>query len=130
MQLPNKFSSIFKGTCHVTIDKCSVNSKIRFTDLMNILQALAGKHSDLGGMSYFDMQKNHQAWVLSSMRIEVENLPQWHETIEMETWIETLAGIKSIRDFEVFLNEKKIIGINSLWVCVNTEKTQTRSHFN
>lgn len=122
MNLPDKFSSKYKGSCQVTIDKCSINSKIRFTDLMNILQALAGKHSDLGGMSYFDMQKNNQAWVLSSMRIEVEDLPQWHETIEMETWIETLAGIKSIRDFEVFLSEKKIIGINSLWVCMNTQK--------
>ncbi len=48
MNLPDKFSSKYKGSCQVTIDKCSINSKIRFTDLMNILQALAGKHSDLG----------------------------------------------------------------------------------
>jgi len=122
MNLPNKFSSKYKGTCQVTIDKCGVNSKIRITDLMNLLQAVAGKHSDLGGMSYFDMQQNNQAWVLSSMRIEIEDLPQWHETLEIETWIETLAGVKSIRDFDVFLNEKKIIGANSLWVVLNTLK--------
>lgn len=122
MNLPDKFSSRYKGSCQVTIDKCSVNSKIRITDLMNLLQAVAGKHSDLGGMSYFDMQQNNQAWVLSSMRIEIENLPQWHETIEIETWIETLADIKTIRDFDVFLNDEKIIGGNSLWVVLNTEK--------
>ena len=122
MNLPDKFSSKYKGSCQVTIDKCSVNSKIRITDLLNLLQAVAGKHSDLGGMSYFDMQQKNQAWVLSSMRIEIENLPQWHETIEIETWIETLAGIKTIRDFDVFLNDEKIIGGNSLWVVLNTEK--------
>ncbi|MEG1265451.1 MAG: thioesterase [Myroides sp.] len=122
MNLPDKFSSKYKGSCQVTIDKCSVNSKIRITDLMNLLQAVAGKHSDLGGMSYFDMQLKNQAWVLSSMRIEIEKLPQWHETIEIETWIETLAGIKTIRDFDVFLNDEKIIGGNSLWVVLNTEK--------
>ena len=122
MNLPDKFSSKYKGSCQVTIDKCSVNSKIRITDLLNLLQAVAGKHSDLGGMSYFDMQQKNQAWVLSSMRIEIENLPQWHETIEIETWIETLAGIKTIRDFDVFLNDEKIIGANSLWVVLNTEK--------
>lgn len=122
MNLPDKFSSIYKGFCEVTVDKCSINSKIRITDLLNLLQAVAGKHSDLGGMSYFDMQQNKQAWVLSSMRIEIDNLPQWHETIEIETWIESLAGIKSIRDFDVFLNNKKIIGANSLWVVLNTEK--------
>ena len=122
MNLPDKFSSKYKGSCQVTIDKCSVNSKIRITDLLNLLQAVAGKHSDLGGMSYFDMQQNNQAWVLSSMRVEIENLPQWHETIEIETWIESLSGIKSIRDFDVFLNDEKIIGVNSLWVVLNTEK--------
>lgn len=122
MNLPDKFSSRYKGSCEVTIDKCSVNSKIRITDLLNLLQAVAGKHSDLGGMSYFDMQQNKQAWVLSSMLIEIKNLPQWHETIEIETWIETLAGIKTIRDFDVFLNNDKIIGVNSLWVVLNTEK--------
>lgn len=122
MNLPDKFSSKYKGSCQVTIDKCAVNSKIRITDLLNLLQAVAGKHSDLGGMSYFDMQQNNQAWVLSSMRIEIENLPQWHETIEIETWIESLSGIKSIRDFDVFLNDEKIIGVNSLWVVLNTEK--------
>lgn len=122
MNLPDKFSSKYKGTCEVTIDKCSVNSKIRLTELLNLLQAVAGKQSDLGGMSYFDMQKNNQAWVLSSMRIEIEDLPKWHETIEIETWIENLSGIKTIRDFDVFLNNKKIIGANSLWVVLNTEK--------
>ena len=122
MNLPDKFSSIYKGLYEITIDECSINSKVRITNLLNALQAVAGKHSDLGGMSYFDMQQNNQAWVLSSMRVEIEDLPKWHEVIEIETWIETLSGIKSIRDFNVWLNEKKIIGVNSLWVVLNTSK--------
>ena len=122
MILPDKFASVYKATTEITIDQCAVNSKIQPTHLLNILQAVAGKHSALGGMSYFDMQKHHQAWVLSSMRIEMDNLPQWHEEIAVETWIETLTGIKSIRDFEVFLNNDKIIGVNSLWVVLNTLK--------
>ena len=72
MILPDKFASVYKATTEITIDQCAVNSKIQPTHLLNILQAVAGKHSALGGMSYFDMQKHHQAWVLSSMRIEME----------------------------------------------------------
>lgn len=127
MNLPDKFSSIYKGSCEITIDQCALNSKMRIADLLNVLQAVAGKHSDLGGMSYDDMQKNSQAWVLSSMRLEMEHLPQWHETIEVETWIETLSGIKSIRGFNVFLNCHKIVGANSLWVVLNTEKRRPES---
>jgi len=87
-----------------------------------MLQAVAGKHSALGGMSYFDMQKHNQAWVLSSMHIEITHLPIWHETIEITTWIEHLEGLRSVRDFEVKLHNQKIIGANSLWVVLNTEK--------
>lgn len=122
MKLPDKFSSVYKGRCEITIDQCAVNSKIQLTHLLNILQAVAGKHSDLGGMSYADMQQQKQAWVLSNMRLELDDLPRWHQEIEVETWIETLSGIKSIRDFNVFLNDEKIIGVNSLWVVLNTEK--------
>src|SRR5690554_525679 len=122
MILPNKFSSAYRASTEITIDQCAVNSYIQITHLLNILQAVAGKHSALGGMSYFDMQQQNQAWVLSTMRIEIKNLPQWHDQIEVETWIETLSGIKSVRDFEIIHNNKKIIGITSLWVVVNTEK--------
>lgn len=122
MNLPDNFSSIYKGSCEVTIDKCDITSRLRITDLCNMLQAVAGKHSALGGMSYFDMQKYNQAWVLSSMRIEIEKLPIWHETIEIITWIEHLKGLRSVRDFEVKLHDQKIIGANSLWVVLNTEK--------
>lgn len=122
MNLPNKFSSIYTGSCEITIDQCNTISKLRITNLCNMLQAVAGKHSALGGMSYFDMQKKSQAWVLSSMCIEIDTLPIWHETIEITTWIESLKGLRSVRDFEVTLNNKKIIGANSLWVVLNTEK--------
>ncbi|MBA5791383.1 acyl-[acyl-carrier-protein] thioesterase [Flavobacterium sp. xlx-214] len=127
MNLPNKFSSIYSGSCEITIDQCNTTNKLRITDLCNLLQAVAGKHSALGGMSYFDMQQNKQAWVLSSMRIEIENLPQWHENIEICTWIESLKGLRSVRDFEVLMNNEKIIGANSLWVVLNTEKRRPES---
>ena len=122
MNLSDKFSSIYTESREITIDQCTNTSKLRLTELCNILQAVAGKHSALGGMSYFDMQQNNQAWVLSSMRVEIADLPQWHQNVDIITWIETLNGIRSIRDFEITLNNKKIIGVNSLWVVLNTER--------
>lgn len=127
MNLPNKFSSTYTGTREITIDQCDHSSKLRITELCNMLQSVAAKHSDLGGMSYYDMQKFNQAWVLSTMRVEIQDLPQWHEEIAVTTWIESLKGIKSIRNFEMVLSGKKIVGATSLWVVLNTEKRRPES---
>jgi hypothetical protein len=32
-------------------------------------------HSDMGGISFSDMQEFNQAWVLSKMRVEITELP-------------------------------------------------------
>ena len=122
MNLPNKFSSVFTGNREITIDQCDNTSKLRITEVCNMLQSVAAKHSDLGGMSYSEMQKFNQAWVLSTMRVEFDTLPECHEQIEVTTWIESLPGIKSVRDFDIIHNGTKIIGASSLWVVLNTEK--------
>jgi hypothetical protein len=42
------------------------NGYLKYTDLCNILQLTAASHSDMGGISFSDMQEFNQAWVLSS----------------------------------------------------------------
>jgi hypothetical protein len=40
-------------------------------------QLTAASHSDMGGISFSDMQEFNQAWVLSKMRVEITELPKW-----------------------------------------------------
>lgn len=106
----------------IYISQCGTNSQLKITELSNLCQQTAALHSATWGMSYFDMQKHNQAWVLSSMRIEIDDLPKWHDTVQTETWIENLAGVRSIRDFEITKNGKKLASASSLWVVLNTER--------
>lgn len=106
----------------IYVSQCGTNSQLKITELSNLCQQTAALHSATWGMSYFDMQKQDQAWVLSSMRIEINELPKWHETVQVETWIESLIGMRSIRDFEITKNGKKMASASSLWVVLNTEK--------
>jgi hypothetical protein len=52
------------------------NGYLKYTDLCNMLQ-LTASHSDMGGISFSDMQEFNQAWVLSKMRVEITELPKW-----------------------------------------------------
>lgn len=122
MAISSEFSSIYSKSWEIFISQCSSNSKLKFTELSNLFQLTAAKHSDLGGMSFFDMQSNNQAWVLSSMRLEVDKLPIWHEEVDVKTWIEKLDGVRSIRNIQMLQNGKPIAGASSLWVVLNTQK--------
>lgn len=116
----NKPSTYLKEW-EVYISQCGPNSQLKLTEISNIFQQTAALHSALWGMSYFDMQKFNQAWVLSTMRIEIiGDLPKWHQKIDAETWIESLKGMRSIRDFEISHKKKVVAKASSLWVVLNT----------
>ena len=127
MTISPDFSSIYTKIWEIYISQCSTNSKLRYTELGNLFQLTAAKHSDLGGMSFFDMQKNNQAWVSSRMRFEIFDLPRWHEEVAITTWIESLDGVRSVRNLEMIQNGKKIAGASTLWVVLNTEKRRPDS---
>jgi medium-chain acyl-[acyl-carrier-protein] hydrolase len=101
--------------------QCTPNGFLKYTELLNILQLTAAKHSELGGISFIDMQKFDLAWVLSRMKVEIIELPKWKDIISVKTWICDLENSKSVRAFEISLNEKKIIGSETFWVVFNTK---------
>ena len=86
------------------------------------MQLTAAAHSELGGISFSDMQEFNQAWVLSRMRVEVSELPKWKDTVTIKTWINTLENSRSVRALEVYVNERKIVGSETFWAVLNTEK--------
>jgi acyl-ACP thioesterase len=48
------------------------------------LQLTAAAHSEVGGISFTDMQEFDQAWVLSRMRVEISKLPKWGDTVTVK----------------------------------------------
>jgi acyl-ACP thioesterase len=81
----------------------------------------AAAHSEIGGISFTDMQEFHQAWVLSRMRVEVSELPKWRDVVTVKTWINSLENSRSVRALEMYVNGKKIVGSETFWAVFNTE---------
>ncbi|MDG2431818.1 acyl-ACP thioesterase domain-containing protein [Flavobacterium sp.] len=122
MTISPNFSSIFSKDWEINFTQCLPSGYLKYTDLCNILQLTAAAHSDVGGISFSDMQEFDQAWVLSRMRVEVQALPKWRDIVTVKTWINTLENSRSVRALEMYVNGKKTIGCETFWAVFNTQK--------
>ncbi len=122
MPISNHFTSILSKDWEINFTQCAPNGYLKYTELCNLLQLTAAAHSEIGGISFSDMQEFNQAWVLSRMRVEITELPKWRDTVTVKTWINSLENSRSIRALEMYVNGKKIIGSETFWAVFNTEK--------
>ncbi len=121
MPISANFTSILSKDWEINFTQCMPNGYLKYTDLCNILQLTAAAHSELGGISFSDMQEFAQAWVLSRMRVEITALPKWKDVVTVKTWINTLENSRSVRALEMYVNGNKIVGCETFWAVFNTK---------
>jgi medium-chain acyl-[acyl-carrier-protein] hydrolase len=122
MPVAPNFTSILSKNWEINFTQCAPNGFLKYTDLCNILQLTAAAHSEIGGISFLDMQEFDQAWVLSRMRVEIDALPKWGDIVTVKTWINSLENSRSVRALEMYVNGKKIVGSETFWAVFNTQK--------
>lgn len=121
MPIAPNFTSILSKDWEINFTQCTPNGYLKYTDLCNLLQLTAATHSEIGGISFTDMQEFNQAWVLSRMRVEITELPKWRDIVTVKTWINSLENSRSVRALEMYVNGKKIVGSETFWAVFNTE---------
>jgi len=121
MPISPNFTSVLSKDWEINFTQCTPNGYLKYTDLCNILQLTAAAHSEIGGISFYDMQEFHQAWVLSRMRVEITALPKWGDRVTVKTWINSLENSRSVRALEMHVNGEKIVGCETFWAVFNTQ---------
>ncbi|OYD43052.1 hypothetical protein CHU00_01690 [Sphingobacterium cellulitidis] len=110
---------IFEKEWTLNFTQCYPNGQLKYSELNNILQITASEHAENLGFGYKAMVNASQSWVLSRMLIEIDNLPRYTQSITVRTWIQDFTGSRSIRNFEVWLDDQVLVRASSLWVVFN-----------
>jgi medium-chain acyl-[acyl-carrier-protein] hydrolase len=122
MPIDSNFTSVLSKDFEINFTQCLPTGSLKYTELCNLLQLTAAAHSEVGGISFSDMQEFDQAWVLSRMRVEIIDLPKWKDTVTVKTWINSLENSRSVRALEMYVNGKKMVGCETFWAVFNTKK--------
>ncbi len=120
-------TAIYSNTYRLNFTQCYANGRLKYSELSNLLQLTASDHAEALGFGYQEMAANSQSWVLSRVRIEIERLPRFLEEITVKTWVQDFLGNRSVRNFEVYRNDKKIIGVSSFWAVFNTKARKSEN---
>ncbi|WP_437918398.1 acyl-[acyl-carrier-protein] thioesterase [Sphingobacterium sp. LRF_L2] len=120
-------TEIYSDTYRLNFSQCYANGKLKYSELSNLLQLVASDHAEQLGFGYREMAKYDQSWVLSRVRIEIDKLPSFLEEIRIYTWVQDFLGNRSIRNFEVYLENQKIITASSFWAVFNVKTRKSEN---
>jgi acyl-ACP thioesterase len=100
-------------------------STARLPVFCRYMQEAAYLHAEHLGLGHSHLIPLNQAWVLSRMRIEVERLPKWGETIKLRTWPSGRDRLFYYRDFEITDGDGKVLlRASTAWFIIDIEKRE------
>lgn len=98
--------------------------RLKVTSIFELLQEAAGNHANYRKFGFQDMLKQGRFWVLSRIKIiSLKPLPKWTEKLVIETWVKSVEGATSERDF-LIKNQRGEIVIkgSSLWYSLDIKQ--------
>jgi len=94
--------------------------KLKPSALMEFFQEAATNHAEHLGAGYETLAGKGLFWVLSRVKTEITRMPEWEESILIETWPASVEGLQFRRDFLVYdRNHQVIIRAVTGWLLVN-----------
>lgn len=99
--------------------------KLTLPHLTNYILNSAGYHADSLGFGIENVKVNNQSWVVSRLAIEINEYPKNGEKIKVQTWVENVLRMFSMRNFAFLTQDGEPLGYaRSAWALI--DKTNRR----
>ncbi|MDR0725810.1 MAG: hypothetical protein LBF59_07385 [Prevotellaceae bacterium] len=90
--------------------------------LFYLLQESAFIHAESLNFGWTTMSENNSFWALARIKAQIDDYPQWNDSIFVETWSKVPDTVMAYRDFELFSsNGKKILSATSAWLMLSMD---------
>ena len=94
--------------------------KLTLPNLTNYILDAAGRHADECGFGLLKISRNNHSWVLSRLVIEMTKYPKYYEEIQVQTWVESVMRMFSMRNFALLNKEGEVLGYaRTVWAMID-----------
>lgn len=98
------------------------NKEMSIAAIVNHIQIAASEHADSCGWGFDKLSESETRWVLARLAVEMNTYPQLYDTLVVETWVEDITRLFSIRNFEFKNQNGETLGYAcSIWSAINME---------
>lgn len=112
-------STIQTYTFKISSFHTDVSGSLFVHQLLNFFQDAAHNHADGFGFGQKQLVDDDLFWVLSRLTIEISSLPKHEDEIKLSTWVKSIRGSISEREFSVSCGEETLVNASSLWFCLS-----------
>lgn len=96
--------------------------KVKLSSLVDLILTASGYNADANGFGIRNLNELKATWVLSRIALEVSHFPKQYEKIRVETWVEEVHTLNTIRNYRVFDKDENVIcNATSVWVMISLE---------
>ena len=113
----------------IRITEVDARSQLTIPALNGLLQEMAWRHSVVEKVSVHELSAQHNiSWVLSRLKIWIDRLPNYDETVTVKTYVQGVDKYFYHRDFKVIdADGNEIIRANSVWGLMDIVKRRLTS---
>ncbi|MBQ7667536.1 MAG: acyl-ACP thioesterase [Kiritimatiellae bacterium] len=105
--------------------ECGPKAEVAVPRILDYMQETASEHARVLGidMPVIDGETGRRgAWVLAHLRLDVERLPKWRETVVVETFPHTVRALSADRDFRIRLDDgTPCAAASTRWMVIDPE---------
>lgn len=94
--------------------------KLKISSVFNYMQDTAAANADQLGLGYEHLMPLELAWVLSWVKVEIDDYPVYGQELLLNTWPKCSYKLYSMRDFRIKdYNEKILCRATTAWLPIN-----------
>ncbi|MCE5170637.1 thioesterase [Paenibacillus profundus] len=113
----------WRETHDIQSDNSDYKRDCRLSTLLEWMQRAADAQIASFGVSLDELIGQGMAWMLVTVDVELQRLPRYGETIEIETWSKGAKGVQWQRDYQIYGPDRELLAeARTVWVLVDLNK--------
>lgn len=107
--------------CHYPVASYLVdfNKRLSLQSVISVMQESAWIHSAHLEQGYLETTERGVAWVLVRQRVEMDEWPEWGQTLTVRTWLRPPGAAVVTRDFELLVGESTVGRACAHWITID-----------
>lgn len=114
---------MYSSTLKVIFSHIGEDGTLRLYELSKWFTDISIAHSESIGIGMEYLNPRHLAWLLTSWQIEIHRLPEYNESIRIETWPFDFRGAFGYRNYRILSDSDEVLVTGyAIWLHTNVEK--------